>query len=120
MRKCVFCKLSKDEKVVFETKNFILLKSKKAILEDHYLLIFKKHIREEKGILGKYWREYRLACSKASNFLKKKTGRMPLMFINPPQMQSVSHFHRHFIDGIFKVNGVKKALQTYLKKMHYE
>jgi len=116
MKICPFCRLSKEEKIIFETKNFVLVKSKTPIIDNHYLLILKSHVREEREISSQYWPEYQMACKKAYNFLSKKTGKKPLIFINPPQMQSIPHFHRHYVTGVFGVHGVTQALKTYLVK----
>lgn len=114
--KCPFCNLSSDEKVLFQTKHFCLLTNKYPILPHHYLLIVNKHILTEDEFTGDVWSDYQDACSKSSEYIEKITGNKPLVFINPPQMQSVPHFHRNYASGIYGVHGVVKALQGVLNR----
>jgi diadenosine tetraphosphate (Ap4A) HIT family hydrolase len=116
MKVCKFCNLSHDEKIIFQTKYFTFLLNKFPIIKEHYLLISKEHIKEEREIIEKYLKDYFFACKKAYRYLLKQTGRKPLSFINPPQMQSIAHFHRHYVDGIFGIHGVAKALENFLTK----
>lgn len=114
-KNCKFCQLAKDEKIIFKTKNFIFLTNKFPVIKNgHFLLISKNHFKREKKIDN--WLEYKKACTKAYNLVRKITGTEPLVFINPPQMQSIGHFHRHYLKGIFGIHGVAKALENFLKQ----
>ena len=117
MKKCKFCSIKKRERIIFETKHFVFVKSKFPIIKLHCLLISKMHIREERNILEEHWEDYRIACSKAYKYMKKRTNLAPLTFINPPQMQSIKHFHRQYLSGIFGVHGVANALKNCLKSI---
>lgn len=114
---CRFCHLSKDEEIIFETDSFVFITSKGPAIRSHFLLLSKEHYSKEPEIPPLLWEDYRKACAKAYKHLNGVTGVEPLTFVNPPQMQSVSHFHRHYLAGVFGVHGVAKALQNYLKQI---
>ena len=113
---CKFCLIERSEKIIYETKNFIFLESKFPLIRGHCLLISKKHIRKEDELSKAQLNEAHLINKKAFNYIKRKYVKEPLVFINPPHQQSVFHFHRHFVPGVFGVNGVQAALIKYLKK----
>jgi diadenosine tetraphosphate (Ap4A) HIT family hydrolase len=118
MKQCIFCKISKIEKMIFESDNFIFFKDKYPIVKDmHFLLAPKAHIREEKEIDQDLWEEYQEMCRKAYQYVETKCKVKPLTFIHPPQMQTVYHLHRHYIAGVFGREGVKKALIEYSKQV---
>ncbi len=116
--KCPFCNLNpKENKVIFETENFLFFFDRKPIVEGHAILISKKHLRSEKEIEGEdIQKEYLDVSKKAYDFMEDAYKKAPLILINAPQDQSVQHFHKHFIPGIFGVLGVDEALRDYLKK----
>jgi len=115
MDNCIFCHIKEKEKMIFETKNFLFFKDKYPLIKDmHFLLIPKKHIREERQIESENWEEYQSACQKAYTYVEEACGAKPLTFIHPPQMQGVYHLHRHYIAGVLGKEGVKKALEKYL------
>jgi len=113
---CKFCLLDKSEKIIYKSTSFIFLESKFPLIKGHCLLISKKHIRKESELSKKQLNEYYTINKKAFNYIKRKYTQEPLIFINPPHQQSVFHFHRHFIPGVFGVNGVQAALINYLKE----
>lgn len=121
MKNCIFCKIRDIEKMIFETDSFIFFKDKYPVVSDmHFLLVPKKHIREEVEIGKEIWEEYRLVCNRAYKYVEEKCGVKPLTFIHPPQMQTVFHLHRHYIGGVFGKEGVKKALENYYKILKNE
>lgn len=113
--KCVFCNLDKKEKIIFQTKNFIFLKSKHPIIAGHCLLISKKHIRSEKEIPSSDWKDFMEASKKAYSFIERKYKKAPLVYVNPPQQQFIKHYHKHFLPGIFGVLGAADSLRNFLK-----
>ncbi len=113
---CRFCNLGQGENIIFETKNFIFLESKFPIIKGHCLLISKKHIRKESEFLESWLNEYQEINTKASHYVKEKYLLEPLTFINPPQQQSIPHFHKHFLPGVFGVLGVETALKDFYIK----
>lgn len=115
MKNCPFCKISIRENVLFSTKHFVFLLAKTQITPHHYLLISKRHIKSEVDLTTNSWVDYLQASKMAWEKMTELTKREPLIFINPSQMQSVGHFHKHYVDGIFGVHGVANALQEYLK-----
>ncbi|NMB57302.1 HIT domain-containing protein [Candidatus Beckwithbacteria bacterium] len=122
---CLFCNLTEENinkiflKKIFETEHFIFVRLKKdfRIIDPHCLLISKKCFREETSMNKKIWEDYYVASKKAYQYMFKQTKRECMIFINPPQMQSVPHFHRHFVDGVFGIHGVANALSEYAKKI---
>jgi diadenosine tetraphosphate (Ap4A) HIT family hydrolase len=113
--KCIFCELAGDEQIVFETPYFRLVKNKYPAIKTHYLLISREHITKESDMNRSCWVDYYEASKKAYEFIEHATGNGPLVFINPPHMQSVGHFHKHYLAGVFGIHGVAKALNQYLK-----
>ena len=113
--KCIICKFNyKYETVYFETKNFIFFEAKPPIVVGHALLAPKMHIRTEIEIPKNYIEEYNLVKIRAYKLITKKYKYAPLIFINPPQQQSVKHFHINYVPGIFGISGVKNALTAVL------
>lgn len=114
MKNCPFCKIDQDETVIFVTKYFAFLSAKTKITPHHHLLISKNHAKSEVDFTDVIWRDYRYASKMAWNLMKKLSHQEPLIFINPSQMQSVGHFHKHYVDGIFGIHGVANALRSRL------
>lgn len=116
MDKCSFCNiLQKKNNIVFENKSFIFMEDNYPIYKGHYLLISKKHLRDESEIIDKLSRDYLIASNRAFKCIKEMYKKSPLIFINAPQDQSVKHFHKHYIQGVFGVLGVINALKKHLK-----
>ncbi len=116
INQCVFCCLDKDEKVIFKTQHFVFLESKFPLIPGHCLLLSKRHIRKEIEILKEQWSDYLDANKKAAFYIKKKYKKEAFVFINPLQQQSIKHFHKHFMPGVFGVFGVESALKKFLNK----
>ena|SRR3990167_5870384 len=116
MEKCNFCNLSKSNKVIFKTKSFIFLKDNFPVYKGHHLLVSKRHIRSENEINKKELQDYYNASKKAFNFIRLRFNKEPMIFINAQQDQSVKHFHKHYIPGVFGVLGVLNALKKIVKK----
>ncbi len=113
--KCAFCSLV-DEKIIFKTRYYIFLESKYPLIKGHSLLISKRHIRTEFNLCDVELHEYIKANKRAYLYIKNHF-RAPLTFINSPQQQSIHHFHKHYLPGIFGVNGVQNALKNYYKSV---
>lgn len=92
------------------------MQAKPPIHEGHYLLISKMHIAEESEIPPALYEEYLSAKNKAYQKIEMLFMFKPLSFINPPQQQSVPHFHINYVPGIFGISGVKNALISFLHK----
>ena len=114
MKNCPFCKINQSEIVLFTTKYFVFMSAKTKITPHHHLLISKDHIKSEIDLTEKIWKDYQYASKLAWNIMKKLSQQEPLIFINPSQMQSVGHFHKHYVDGIFGIHGVANALRSSL------
>lgn len=114
MKQCPFCHLSKQETIIFSTSNFVFISAKTPITPNHHLLVSKQHIISEIDISKEYWEEYCVSSRFAWSYMQGISGQDPLIFINPVQMQSVAHFHKHFLDGIFGIHGVAIALSKTL------
>ena len=116
--KCPFCRFKKRENnLIFESDHFILFKDNRPLIKEHSLLIPKKHIRSEIEIPKDQWAEYMSVSKRAYHYVAKKYGKAPLIFINAPQDQSVKHFHKHFVPGVFGILGVDKALRNFTDKV---
>jgi len=116
--KCPFCDLKKSgNKIIFSTRNFVFIENLYPIIRGHHLLITKKHVREESKISRNLWKEYGFATKKAFIYIIKKYKKSPFIYINPAQQQSVMHFHKHFMPGIFPILGIEKALKIFLNKI---
>lgn len=116
MKNCPFCNINQNEIILFSTKYFFFMSAKTNVTPHHHLLISRKHVRSELDFTQEMWRDYQSASSLAWNLLIKLSKQEPLIFINPPHMQSVAHFHKHYLDGIFGIHGVANALQ---KSLHH-
>ncbi len=114
MKNCPFCEINQDQEVLFITKYFVFMSAKTKITPNHHLLISKHHIKSEVELGEKIWIDYQYASKLAWNLMKNLSNQDPLIFINPSQMQSVGHFHKHYVDGIFGIHGVANALKTSL------
>lgn len=114
---CPFCTITKDpqNQIIFETDHFLFVYDKFPIMPGHALLIPKQHVLREidlpKAQLLEYWK----ANEKAYAYISTKHTLEPLTFVNPPQQQSITHLHKHFIPGCFGVLGVDKALRQVLR-----
>ena len=113
MKQCNFCQLE-NEVILLKSANFYLIKAKQPVVKHHFLLVSRAHFRNETEIAPPNWTEYQEMSQKVYKYLRSITGRYPLCYINPPQMQSVPHFHKHYLDGRFGVHGVANALKNYL------
>lgn len=113
---CPFCDWKKRDDIIFVMPNFVFFESKYKIIKSHSLLITKSHVRNEKEITKDLWEEYMFVCRRAYSYIKKKYT-PPMTFINAPQQQSVHHFHRHYLSGVFGVHGVVNALKEYYRKI---
>lgn len=113
---CPFCNLNAQERIINYTSNFILIPSKYPIIPHHYLLVSRQHFSSESEFTSDIWKDYQKATKLANRHLINVTQQPPLTFVNPPQMQSVHHFHRHYLDGVFGVHGVANALQSHLNQ----
>jgi diadenosine tetraphosphate (Ap4A) HIT family hydrolase len=118
MKKCPFCNWQDREDLIFESDNFIFFKSKFRITKSHCLLVPKNHYRNEIDIPPKLWHEFMQNCVRAYNYIEKKYKKPPFTFVNAPQQQSVLHYHRHYLAGVFEIHGVAKALQNWLKEIN--
>ncbi len=116
MEQCPFCNPKRFERdVIFSTEHFIFFRDYKPIAPGHSLLIPSFHIRSESEIPDAYHAEYWEVNIKAYEWIGKTYTFDPLVFINPPHQQSVTHLHKHFIPGVFGVLGVDEALREFLK-----
>lgn len=116
---CRFCFLDKSEKIIYESPSFIFLESKFPLIKGHCLLLSKKHIRKEGELSKRQLVEYHTISNKAFKYIKRKYALEPLVFINPPHQQSVSHFHKHYLPGVFGINGVQDGLKKILEEKNY-
>jgi len=112
MKKCPFCnyKQLKKQGIIFETKHFMFIKDLYPVVEGHCLLICKNHIRKESEIVFK--EEFAFACDKAWRYVAKEWGN-PITFVHPPELQTVYHYHRHYIPVMkrMKPEFVKEAIK---------
>ena len=109
MKKCPFCNYQKmkQEGIIFETDNFFFVRDLYPAWDGHCLLITKKHIRTEKEIKQK--QEFQKACDKAWKWVSKNYSN-PITFVHPPNLQTVYHYHRHYIPS-------KNLPREYVKKV---
>lgn len=115
--KCPFCTYEKlGAKIIFETIHFVFLDNRNSPTLHHSILFPRHHIETEADIDRFAGNEYVHATEKAFEYLKEKTGVYPFVFINPPQQQTATHFHKHFYPGVFNPKEVESALrELYLK-----
>jgi len=113
-KSCRFCNLGTNEKIIFKTKYFFLVKNLYSRIGDHFLLISKSHIRDETEMNISEWQNYKTAITEADHIICKRINIAPIIFINPKSFQSIKHFHRHFVSAKFGKLGVETALTEYL------
>lgn len=117
MRGCTFCNYKKiSNNIIYESINFKFISPIAPIVPGHGLLISNEHIREEHEIEPGQSKEYLYVTSWIIKFITEKYKYSPLIFINPAQQQSVPHFHKHFVPGVFGIGSVDRALQRHLKE----
>jgi diadenosine tetraphosphate (Ap4A) HIT family hydrolase len=118
---CVFCHIKgTDDKIIFESEDFIFLDSKYPIIKGHCLLISKDHLRSEREFGKQIWASYKEASDRAYAHMSKVNQIAPFIFINAPQDQSIQHFHKHYMPGVFGVLGIEKALKVFVEQVkHY-
>ena len=114
---CIFCTFSADEEIVFQSETFVFLKNKYPIVPYHLLLVVRRHVREERLFNESEINGFFTGSNRAYDYMKKLTDNKPLTFVNPPQMQSVQHYHRHYVDGVFGIHGVADALKHFYQQM---
>jgi diadenosine tetraphosphate (Ap4A) HIT family hydrolase len=115
MDKCPFCNsdLMKSQ-TLYKSENFFIIDNNRPITHKHILLITRKHIRSETEIDDTLIAEYSRMNKLAFNHMHVNTGRDPMVFINAKQDQSVPHFHKHYVDGVFGYHGVDVAIRNHL------
>ena len=118
---CPFCNpegFKSRDHFIFETKYFYFAYDEMPVCEGHCLLICKKHIRTEKGVMeyknSKLAKDYIKASIKAYEFMYRNYGDS-IIYIHTPKLQSVFHFHKHYVpDRDFKISAVKRGLKMQL------
>jgi diadenosine tetraphosphate (Ap4A) HIT family hydrolase len=114
MTDCLFCNIKKNE-VIFQSGKFLLIKNLYKAVKGHCLLITKEHVAKEAEIKDKLG--YAEACDKAWNWVKKNYSE-PITFIHPPLLQTVPHFHRHYIPSeSLPVGFMHLAIREGMKKL---
>lgn len=105
---CPFCQRT-TMKILFETKSFYFAEDNFPITLGHCLLIPKDHIRTEGEIKQK--KEFGRICDQAWEYIDKVYS-SPITVTHPPQLQTVPHYHRHYIPLMNQEKGfVLLALQ---------
>ena len=114
---CPFCKYEKlGAKIIFETIHFVFIDNRSSPTVGHSLLFPRHHIETEADIDPWAGNEYVKASMRAYEYIEEKTGKKPFIFINPPQQQTATHFHKHFYPGVFDVKEIENMLrESYLK-----
>lgn len=90
---CPFC-LKQKMKIIFETDNFYFAYNHFPVVPGHSMVITKRHIRTEPEIAQS--KEFKQISDNAWLYIEKKYSQ-PITFVHPPSLQSVFHYHRHYI-----------------------
>lgn len=112
---CPFCHLNKTNTILAKSKNFLIIKNIRPIVKGHILLITRNHLRGEMDFSPDMFKEFTKMSVRAREIVYKETGIKAMSFVNAPQDQSVFHYHRHFLAGVFGKLGVEGALRNKLQ-----
>lgn len=109
---CPFCnKETIQDSILHEVWGFMVVKNIKPLVEGHIMVIPERHIRTEIEFDPSEKSGYWQACDWAYRYVKRKSGIEPMIFVNAKQDQSVYHYHKHYVPGVFGVHGVDNALR---------
>ena len=109
---CPFCNIDNNDvsnTIIDETKNFIIVPSKGALVSGYLLIIPKNHITSMNELSQSKKEELKSLIFKYRNEFYNKFGKYPIIFEHGTSKQdsdnsssSITHAHCHIVNHIFK------------------